>query len=178
VITKSILCDGIWGWIAEVLAKAFERAVLLPAAERMLGGIIVLPGSTEPRVDHEAISTFLSAVFDYPTVQDKYLSIWTLADKKAQCFTVSDIVSAAAYPTGARTMYDGDSRPESTRAADTIASFDPILVGVDECKKRGRTTSWPCMRRPHNQFIYKANQFAGLVSSKSLRRPFRRSTLA
>lgn len=35
--------------VTEVLAKAFERAVLLRDAERMLGGIIVLPGSTDPR---------------------------------------------------------------------------------------------------------------------------------
>jgi hypothetical protein len=35
--------------VNEVLAKAFERAVLLREARRMLGAIIVLPGSTDPR---------------------------------------------------------------------------------------------------------------------------------
>lgn len=35
--------------VAEVLAKAFERAVLLRVAERMVGGIMVLPGRAKPR---------------------------------------------------------------------------------------------------------------------------------
>jgi len=119
-----------------------------PVTFSLVIGVVALPARSEPPAARPAGPEYILNV-DYLDLawlgktDEQYYHRGSIANllqtAKANGFTrVLWRVSAfgeSVYPSKVRKSYDGDSRPESKRAAETLKRFDPLKVGIEECRK-------------------------------------------